>query len=234
MISVQSVYETVKNLVNKDQKGFVSPEVFNSFAKVAQLNIFNEMFEDIYNGNKLRRMNVDGGGHLSAVTKSRSDLSPFRRTVTLEKNVDIEAFEKPLDFSTVVNCTLTGRRGRPKTNVQLVHEEEKINHILSSNLSAPSRSFPVALISEDIEVFPTSITRIEFTYLRSPVTPSYQATFAEFNGVSVEVFNPDTSQDFELPVHCEQELVAEIATMMGINIRDKDVYTHGSNEEIKA
>ena len=46
MISVQSVYETVKNLANKDQKGFVTPEMFNSFAKSAQLKIFHEIFQE--------------------------------------------------------------------------------------------------------------------------------------------------------------------------------------------
>ena len=89
MISVQAVYETVKNVVNKDQKGFMSPEVFNSFAKIAQLNIFNEIFEDVYLGKKMRKMNLDGGGHLSAVTRSKSDLSPLRKKVVLEKNTVI-------------------------------------------------------------------------------------------------------------------------------------------------
>ena len=234
MISVQAVYETVKNVVNKDQKGFMSPEVFNSFAKVAQLNIFNEIFEDIYLGKKMRKMNLDGGGHLSAVTRSKSDLSPLRRKVVLEKNIVTEVFDKPLDFSTAVNCTLTGRRGRAKTNVQLLHEEEKMNHILSSNLSAPSKAFPVALISEGIEVFPTSISKVELMYLRSPRTPAYQAAFSEFNGVTIETFDVDLSQDFELPVHYEQELVAEIAKMMGVSLRDKDVYTHGTTEETQA
>ena len=50
MVSVQSVYETVKNLANKDQKGFVTPEIFNSFAKAAQLKIFHEIFQEAIEG----------------------------------------------------------------------------------------------------------------------------------------------------------------------------------------
>ena len=71
-------------------------------------------------------------------------------------------------------------------------------------------------------------------YLRSPRTPAYQAAFSEFNGVTIETFDVDLSQDFELPVHYEQELVAEIAKMMGVSLRDKDVYTHGTTEETQA
>ena len=119
MVSVQSVYETVKNLANKDQKGFVSPSVFNSFAKIAQLNIINEIFEDLYNGKKLRRMNADGGGHLSTVTRSKSDLSPLRTRKTIIKNPATLMFDKPLDFSTAVSCSLFWKQGVRKKDCPL-------------------------------------------------------------------------------------------------------------------
>ena len=39
MISVIEVFNAVRDLANKDQKGFVAPSVFNSFAEVAQQNV---------------------------------------------------------------------------------------------------------------------------------------------------------------------------------------------------
>ena len=234
MVSIQSVYETVKNLANKDQKGFVSPEVFNSFAKIAQLNIYNEMFEDVIVGRKLRRQNVDGPSHNSMVTRSKTDLSPLATTAMLLKDQALGVFFKPLDFSVVISCSVSGRRGTAKTPIHLLLEEEKINHLLSSNLSAPTPAYPVALISDDIEVFPTSLSRIDLTYYRAPKTPSYQIITQTLNGVAVELFNDEMSQDFELPVHYEQELVAEVAKMLGVELRDKDVYTYGSTEEAQA
>ena len=47
MISVIEVYNTVRDLCNKDQKGFVTPRVFNTFAEIAQQNVFNEMFQEL-------------------------------------------------------------------------------------------------------------------------------------------------------------------------------------------
>lgn len=234
MISVQSVYDAVKNLANKDQKGFVSPLVFNDFARIAQLNIFNEIFEDIYNGKRLRRMNADGSAHLSAVTRSKSDLSAFTKKEELSKNITTGLFTKPLDFSYVVSCSLAGARGRAKTNVHLLYDEHKVNQLLSSNLSAPTRDYPVALISEDIEVFPTSVSRIVLTYIRTPKVPSYQVNAVDIDNNSVELFNETASQNFELPKHYEQELIAEIAKMIGVNLRDSDVYKHGTTEETQA
>jgi hypothetical protein len=40
MASVNRVYSALKDLVNKDQRGFVTPAVFNNFAQVAQMNLF--------------------------------------------------------------------------------------------------------------------------------------------------------------------------------------------------
>ena len=87
----------------------------------------------------------------------------------------------------------------------------------------------VALISSDIEVFPkSSIRKIQLSYYRSPLTPSYQVFLS---GSGVEVFNPSASQDFELPYHYEQDLVYEIAKMIGLNIRDQQVEIFGRTED---
>ena len=79
MILVQSVYEAVKNLANKDHKGFITPAQFNSFAKIAQLNIYYELFREFVEGKKLRRSNVDGEGAFSLVERSKNDLAVLQR-----------------------------------------------------------------------------------------------------------------------------------------------------------
>ena len=45
--SVVTVYEAVRDLANKDQQGFVTDTEFNSFARLAQLNIFNGLFDEL-------------------------------------------------------------------------------------------------------------------------------------------------------------------------------------------
>ena len=60
MASVQRVFDAVKNIANKDQRGFVTPAIFNQFAGVAQMNVFNRLFGEISMGNRLRRSNIDG------------------------------------------------------------------------------------------------------------------------------------------------------------------------------
>ena len=54
MISVYRVYRALKDLANKEQKGFVTPVAFNSFAGMAQMNVYNEMFDELSNERRAR------------------------------------------------------------------------------------------------------------------------------------------------------------------------------------
>lgn len=227
MILVQSVYEAVKNLANKDQKGFITPAQFNSFAKIAQLNIYYELFREFVEGKKLRRANVDGHGAFSLVERSKNDLAVFAEKKDLSKSRD--GFSKPEDYVMFINCAV---KNAAKTPVHILTDESKINHLLNSTLSAPSSTFPVAIMSDTIEVFPTTITKVTLRYYREPSLPVYQSkTVSLPNGAKVELFQDNGSSNFELPYQYEQELVAEIAKMVGINIKDKDLYAGAQYEE---
>ena len=54
MASVERVYKAVKDIANKDQRGFITPSIFNQFAGVAQMNLFNRLFGDISLANRIK------------------------------------------------------------------------------------------------------------------------------------------------------------------------------------
>jgi hypothetical protein len=49
----------------------------------------------------------------------------------------------------------------------------------------------------------------------------------------VEIYSSANSVDFELPEQYFTELVNEILTLAGVNLRDSDVYNYGSSETTK-
>jgi hypothetical protein len=227
MILVQSVYEAVKNLANKDQKGFITPDQFNSFAKIAQLNIYYELFREFVEGKKLRRSNFDGARAFSLVERSKNDLAVFAEKKNLTKGSD--GFKKPYDYSMFISCNINNSSSTP---IHILTDEDKVNHLLNSTLSAPSDTFPVALMSDTIEVFPSTVKKITLRYYREPKVPVYQARIINIpSGASFEAFQPEGSVNFELPYHYEQELVAEIAKMVGINLKDVNLYNAAQYEE---
>ena len=53
MVNVDTVYQRVLALANKEQRGYITPQEFNLFANQAQMDIFEQYFYDL---NQFRRL----------------------------------------------------------------------------------------------------------------------------------------------------------------------------------
>jgi len=242
MASVNVVYNTLKDLANKEQKGFVTPSVFNNFAAVAPVNVFKDIYASSSKGLVDRVRRIDPSRNLSKVNNVKEDLSVFSKTATITKSNGV--FAKPDDLIYLIGLTTNGSvllGQSTRTNIEIVYDESKIDHILKSDLSAPSESHPIALVSSDIEVFPSSVNKIRVSYYKYPqgVVPntgvkSVSLPNYQYNTSSgLHVFDAANSIDFELPDHYVPELVVELAKLIGINLRDKDVFQYGQAEELQ-
>ena len=60
MINVDTVYQTVQALLNKEQRGYLTPQEFNLMANQAQKDIFEQYFYDL-NAFKLRALQMNLG-----------------------------------------------------------------------------------------------------------------------------------------------------------------------------
>ena len=247
MVSVLQVYNTLKDLANKDQKGFITPAVFNNFTNVAQINIYNELFQELVKARQIQRQNFDPGRDKSVRKQVKEDLSYFVVS-DLEISGEDTIFFKPDNLSKIISISTSDseRAGvdyedgeYTRKQVELVYDVEEIDRILTSNLSTPTESFPVALITQDIEIFPTSITDIRLTYYRLPGSikesdGSFVDSSPAYTEVSIGgaiVFSPLNSLNFMLPSHYLTELVMEMAKLIGVRLRDPNIVGFASQEE---
>ena len=53
MILIDTVYQRVLALANKEQRGYITPQEFNLFANQAQMEIFEQYFYDIKQFNRI-------------------------------------------------------------------------------------------------------------------------------------------------------------------------------------
>ena len=238
MISIIEVYNAIRDLCNKDQKGFITPKIFNSFSEVSQEAIFAEMFREIPMAKKLRRANIDAAKSVSTYRGILDDLSGYIDESVLTTaggslSGDSNLYSKPIDISRIIGLRLNDD---DRTPVELIYDLEKASHVLSSNLSAPTDSFPVALVSHNIEVFPSGVSGLIMTYYRHPASVFAVNTPDGFRGevdrnssprIVGESFEdgflaPDLAQcrNFELPEHYKGELIGEIAKLIGVRLRD--------------
>lgn len=232
--SVNVVYSTLKDLVNKDQQGFVTVDEFNRFAQVAQVRIFNRLFDTLKSDSRLARASFAQGRDKSKRKQIEEDLATFAKSADVA--VASGVYPRPSDFSRLISLSTTG--AAPRTPIELCYDEDKIERILGSTLNAPSASLPVALISGDIEVFPSTITDVKFRYYKIPqsfttagVRSANSPKYGLAAGATTDAYSAANSFDFELPEHYTMELVIEIASLIGINLRDTDVVNYATTEQ---
>ena len=165
MASVNEVYSALKNLANKDERGFITPKVFNTFTTIAQNKIFNDLFSEMTKAQNLRARNIDAKTHLSYIKRLEEDLSYFSKETSISQSNGV--FAKPDDLSRIISAKTSGAYvfgTSTSTPIDIIYDESKIEYILQSDLSAPSTSHPVAIVSNDIEVFPTTVKKIKLKY----------------------------------------------------------------------
>ena len=241
MASVNTVYTALKNLANKDQRGFITPAVFNSFAGVAQLNVYNSLFDKFALGNAARTRQLSGERETSPLKQIREDLARFAKESTISQTSSTDqTFSKPADLGRIISARTFGTFILGQTTsipIDLIYDEAKIEYILRSTLSVPTETRPVGLVSDVLEVYPTSIKKIKLRYYKLPesvaaVSPQGRSTnpptFGYITNGNIEMYNPATSFDFELPDQYVPERVIEIAKMVGVNLRDSEVYAYAA------
>lgn len=244
MASVFEVYKTLKDLTNKDARGMITPSQFNSFAGLAQQKIVNDLFRELQTNKRYSLRQADAGRDKNRVKQIQEDLSSLSTLATLSTDPqNLGTFDKPFDLARIISMTTFGDWFLDQTTteqIQIVYDEEKLDYILRSELSAPTEETPIALISNKIEVFPNSVRKIKLRYYKSPegvdpqtgnrvaLQPKFGYTLSVTNQ---EVYDVANSVDFELPDHYVPELVIEIAKYIGINLREAEVYQYAKGEE---
>ena len=244
MISVTEVYKNLKDFCNKDQKGFVTPNVFNSFAGLAQQEVFNSIFAALPQALAARRKAVDPGRDKSTYKQLEEALAYFLdRSEIRASGVSTDGllFAKPSDLSKIVSISLDDDK---RTSVEILYSPEKADRILNSNLSTPSYEFPVALVSGDLEVFPNTVSKIWLTDYRQPrstyatttvgsynlgdldksSTPTYSVLVAD-EALDIEIASPVNCKNFDLPEHYKNELITAMSKLIGVSLRDEFLLT---------
>jgi hypothetical protein len=135
-------------------------------------------------------------------------------------------FKKPSDLARIISIYRTNST----IQVGIVYNPELKERLIGSYLSAPSGTYPLAFVEENnISIYPSGVNSVTLRYYRQPAsrqigvgvdlssTPVYVEMVA---GADIIVPDPINSRHFELPGHYKNEVIMEIAKMIGIRLRD--------------
>ena len=219
-ISVDKVYRKVLAILNKESRGFLTPDEFSKIGSQAQLDLLDKAFHDYTRAITKESFGRGGQGYADISKKIQDRIDPFyaNASVTLTSGVGTLP-----TFYNIINVSADSRL----TNIERI-EKSKLSFLLSSPLTAQSTTFPIYYVTgSTITVNPSTLTSIDIDYVSVPEDPVWNST-VDSNGALT--FNSTGAVDFTLHPSSEVDLVLEILRYVGIVIKDPSVIQSASAE----
>lgn len=213
MVDVNTVYRTVLLIINKEQRGYITPDEFNRTAAQVQLEIFNEYFEDL---TQQMRVPSNDSEYSNRIKNLQEKIAIFQTDGACAYSAgafDIPAVNDFYKLGTVVY--------NDDKEVQYVQPNELLELNLSP-ITKPTKYWPIYTYKNlRIKVYPTTIiSGITCTYIRKPANPVWNFTL----GLNQQyIYDASSSVQFELHPIEQTNLITRILLYSGIVIEDPQI-----------
>ena len=209
-INVNTVYKTVLLILNKEQRGYMTPEEFNKIGAQVQLEIFEKYFEDLNQLTRSPQTDTDYADRIAYLEEKLSPLTRYEAGISSQEGVVTNTVHR---LNTVVYNDL---------ELQRVSRGEYTN-INKSPLTRPSLTQPVFIQENNlIYTYPISVSSNVFlSYIKKPDDPVW--SFTSGNTLGVYVYTSAGSQDFELHSSEQTELILRILAYAGIVLNNPQI-----------
>lgn len=218
MVNIDTVYQKVLAIANKEQRGYITPQEFNLFADQAQMDIFEQYFYDINQFNKIPGNDTE---YADMLTLLEEKIAIFKNIKLL--NYSSPYFQKPRELY---------RLGTLETGfgeIEQVTNKEYLN-IKLSPLAKPTLKRAVFVDTpQGYRIYPTFTNNVQCHYIRKPRTAKWGYNIIGENAL----WDPNKSENFQLHPSEENNLIIKILALAGIAIKDVNLYQIASQEDVK-
>ena len=248
MVSVDEVYKTVLLILNKEQRGYMTPNEFNKIGSQVQREIYERYFDDLAQQARVPQgtydITMDGVTDLEYTDRlmmTDEKLSVFKKhdALTYDKQTfypyPTALFDVPTDLYKLGGVTIQGyQAGTYIQEVQRVSRSEVIQ-LHKSKLTAPRFDQYPSQFSNPIYIyeypkvyfFPGVIPEgaydsLHANYLKIPSDVNWGYTVLN-NGAFAFDNTVGNYQDFELHNSERTEIITNILLYAGIVIRDPQI-----------
>jgi len=168
-INVNTVYTTVLTILNKEQRGYLTPYEFNNVANQVQLEVFEKFFEDYNQYIRMPKTNVEFASRMDHI---REEFQLFEKTEFANNTTPptSNVYDQPTDLHRFGSASWN--KGTNSPPIEIVSNRD-YNQLKLSPLTQPTNNFPVAKYQQDkLTVFPSPTayanTDVTFNYIRKP------------------------------------------------------------------
>ena len=237
-VNVNTVYTTVLYILNKEQRGYVTPTEFNSIAAQVQKEIFESYFPD---GNQLNRFNQNNQQNDTEFFNMFKDtaykLYPFEQDVaftyvpgnTAWQNNTANVIYKLGQIISTYNTTNVNNPVR--NSITQLASKKDFEQITRSKLTSPTNQYPICYTTNNagsliVRVSPNPDTLV-INCLTVPTDPVWGFTTG---AVGQYIYAAGSSTDFELDVSEQTNIITNILKYCGIIINDPTIIQTAEQE----
>jgi len=238
MVNIDTVYQRVQALSNKEQRGYITPQEFNLFANQAQMEIFEQYFYDL---NQAAR--TPGNNKIIADVEdmleekiSIFEVVQYANWVSTNMTVTANGMTIPPEIYRFEKIWYTTSVTINPVAVEIMSFKER-RLALESPLAKPTHFRPIGSITSQglivssspvgivgsTTAYPYNGYEFEILYIRKPKT--VQWAYVIIN--DKPLYNDNIAQNFELHASEETELVHKILKLAGVNLKAQEIVQVG-------
>jgi len=221
-ISVDTVYKTVLLILNKEQRGYMTPDEFNKVGTQVQLEIFEKYFEDLNQLTRVPQNDMDYADRVAYLDQKISLFKNYGQSVTPEAN-GVATFPTALHVLGTVTMN--------EIEVQRVSRNEYYN-LRKSPITKPTLSYPVYLLENNsIQLDPflgesnNTTQNVLLDYISKPTSPEWNYSVGSLGQFIFNALDLATNPSVNFGLHDSEqvELILRILAYAGIIIRDPNI-----------
>tara|TARA_R110002167_G_scaffold297748_2_gene502103 strand:- start:1381 stop:2073 length:693 start_codon:yes stop_codon:yes gene_type:complete len=229
MVNVDTVYQRVLAIANKEQRGYVTPQEFNLIANQAQ----GEIFEDYFTQSIAAKQAARNKSEYSDIVKILNEkMSFFKTRASLVYSNPF--FLYPDDMYKLGTLWRTNNNLLENgVEIEEITENELLDYY-QSPLTRPNHSRPLYIRSEEnIRVISTPViaTGVIATYIRRPNGMGEEVEWGYVVTSGQAMYNATASNHFEIDQSEETLLVVKILELAGIIIQKPDLVGIGQQKQ---
>lgn len=218
-INVDIVYKTVLSILNKEQRGYLTPDEFNKIGTQVQLEIFEKYVEDLNQQLRVPENESEYGNRVKNVDDALSIFKEVGTSTSANPITGVNPFVQPSNLHRIGTVIY-----KDVTELQRLQRNDFL-YVNKSCLTKPSLTYPIYIYEDDrIYVYPNTIVDpadISVTYLRKPADVVWGYTVDPTTGGYI--YSSGTSTNFEIENHEQTNVVLNILMYTGVVIRDPQI-----------
>lgn len=213
-IDVNDIFEFVNYELTKAQSGnTMNKDEFNRSLKWANLEYFKMNFslpESWQVGQPVSAISYENTQLITDRMKAFKQFKGGRNLPSLSIDADGQALY-PSDYVHYSSI-------RYQNNVVVPVRDDALGDALTDSITPPTAKYPIVVFYNDyMQFYPTNLGFVDFTYLRVPVTPYWDATIVN----DAYVYKANTSIQLEWDDTCKTDICNLIIGYVARNLKDQ-------------